>query len=76
MNSQNGVTSGASGLSHGFAQGVVASRLIARDDKFRAKVGAAIPTSHAAIAEKLSRRGLSGPQKWIVTYIILGADAQ
>ena len=61
------------GLSHLFAQGVVASRLIARDDTFRAKVVAAIPTSHPAIAKKLKRP--FDPKNWIVTYIILGADA-
>jgi uncharacterized protein (TIGR04141 family) len=63
----------SSGLSHLFAQGVVAARLIKQDSEFRKKVAKCIPASHNGLAKKLNGTSFDA-RKWTVGYIILGAD--
>jgi uncharacterized protein (TIGR04141 family) len=62
----------SSGLSHLFAQGVVAARLIYQDEAFRKKVAKCIPPSHKAQAAKLNNN--FDPRLWTIGYILLGAD--
>lgn len=64
----------SSGLSHLFAQGVVAGRLICQDQAFRKKVAKCIPASHKALATTLN--GTFDPRQWTIGYILLGADAK
>ena len=64
----------SSGLSHLFAQGVVAARLICQDERFRKEVVKRIPASHKAVATKLD--GGFDPRAWTIGYIILGANAK
>lgn len=64
----------SSGLSHLFAQGVVAGRLIAQDEAFRKKVVKCIPASHKALAAKL--KGQFDSRRWTIGFILLGADAK
>ena len=64
----------SSGLSHLFAQGVVAGRLIRKDQTFREKVARRIPASHAEVASMLN--GNFDPRRWTIGYIVLGADTK
>ena len=62
----------SSGLSHLFAQGVVAAQLISQDQDFRRKVAQIVPDSHNPIASKLN--GQFNPSDWTIGYILLGAN--
>lgn len=64
----------SSGLSHLFAQGVVASQLIYEDKEYRRKVAKCLPRSHKPVAATLSDDKFD-PRLWTVGYVLLGADS-